>query len=325
MPFALALLASAVVHVAALLGPAWSLPGQGEPETPQTLDAVLTRPAAALAAPKQSAPAKPAPEKSHLATSPVPAPPVPFGEAQPGSVSEPAAVPVAAAPGPVPEALRPVAIALPASGRVRYVITKGESGVGMVVGQSVHTWEHDGMGYKLQSVSETTGIAAFFKPVRVVQASQGEVVATGLRPQAFRHERAGGVVDTAAFDWERRALTYGGREESLNDGTQDMLSMYYQLALGAANPTFAAHPTEMPIATGRKLERYRFDVIGVEQIVLSGAEHRAIHLSTQSGSDRIDVWLATDGYSLPLKIRFIDRQGEIFDQLVDEFKSRESP
>jgi hypothetical protein len=66
----------------------------------------------------------------------------------------------------------------------------------------------------LQSVTETTGLAALFKPARVLQLSRGEVTAEGLRPVEFRHERVGGL-DTAAFDWGRRVVAYAGREEAI--------------------------------------------------------------------------------------------------------------
>jgi hypothetical protein len=210
---------------------------------------------------------------------------------------------------------------LPGKGRVRYTITRGEGG--FVVGQATHTWEHDGLTYKLQSVTETTGLAAVFKPARVVQSSQGEVTAEGLKPREFRHERVNGL-DTANFDWTRRVVAYAGREDSVAVGAQDMLSMYYQLVLLA--PKGGA--LELPIATGRKLENYRFEVLGEETVALPSGERRAVRLRTRSGNDTIELWLGVgkdaDTRGLPLKIRFIDRKGEIFDQLAEDTDLRET-
>jgi hypothetical protein len=137
---------SALIHVAALLGPGWTLPGTNEPEPPATIDAVLAKPA-------------PRPEAAPVAK-PAPKPPA----------SRPAAASAAGACGRCagigtrwraggsapraparsrrrrpsrPAAPSPVRIALPGKGRVRYVITRGEGG--FVVGQSVHSWEHDGL------------------------------------------------------------------------------------------------------------------------------------------------------------------------------------
>jgi hypothetical protein len=204
---------------------------------------------------------------------------------------------------------------------VRYTITRGDAG--FVIGQVVHTWEHDGFTYKLESVAETTGLAALFRPARVIQSSQGEVTAEGLRPREFRHERVGGL-DTASFDWVRGVLAYDGRAVSVAVGTQDMLSMYYQLVLLAPK----SGNVDMPIATGRKLEIYRFEILGEEVVALPAGERRAMHLKTRSGNDTIELWLGVgkgaDMYGLPLKIRFTDRKGEIFDQLAEDIVPRET-
>jgi hypothetical protein len=202
--------------------------------------------------------------------------------------------------------------ALPRKGRVRYALMRGEDG--FVVGQVVHTWDHDGRNYKAQSVAETTGLAALLKPARTLQSSLGEVTAAGLRPHEFRHERAKGT-DTASFDWARRTVGYDGHEDPIVAGTQDMLSMYYQLVLLGAK----AGNADMPIATGRKLESYRFDVVGEETVALAGSKHRALHLkSRSSGDDVTEVWIAPDVRGLPVKIRFTDRKGQVFDQVAQE-------
>ncbi len=321
MPLLIAFAASMVLHVAALLGPGWNLPGTNEPEPPATIDAVLARSAprpeavpATRPAPKPPAgpPAeRPRPQPALAAAAPDAAP---VAAPAPGAVASSSA-PVAAPPAPIAAAAAPIRIALPGKGRVRYIITRGEGG--FVVGQSVHTWEQDGFTYKLQNVTETTGLAAIFKPARVVMSSRGEVTAEGLKPLEFRHERVGGL-DTAAFDWARRIVAYAGREDPVAAGAQDMLSMYYQAVLLA--PKSGA--VDMPIATGRKLERFRIEVLGEEVMALPTGERRAMHLKTLSGNDSIELWLAVgkdaDTRGLPLKIRFTDRKGEIFDQLADD-------
>ena len=325
MPLILALAASALIHVAALLGPGWELPALGQTDPP-LVEAVLTRPAAR---PESAPVAKPAPkvaaEKPRRTAT---AAPSAVGAAPAAVTSQPeppveTAPPAAGLPAPSlePVAPAPARIGLPGKGRIRYTITRGEGG--FVVGQAVHTWEHDGLAYKLQSVTETTGLAALFKPARVVQSSQGEVTAEGLKPREFRHERVGGP-DTANFDWARGVVAYAGREDRIVAGTQDMLSMYYQLVLLMPK----GDAVDMPIATGRKLEKYHFEMVGEETVALPGGERRATRLKTRSGSDTIELWLGVgkdaDTRGLPLKIRFIDRKGEIFDQLAEDIDLRET-
>jgi hypothetical protein len=43
-------------------------------------------------------------------------------------------------------------------------------------------------------------------------------------------------------------------------------------------------------------------------------------LQTRNGKDSIEAWVAADTYDLPLKIRFTDRNGEIFDQQAQEIE-----
>ena len=322
MPLLIAFAASMALHVAALLGPGWNLPGTNEPEPPATIDAVLARPAPRPEAVPATRPA-PKPPAGPPAERPRPQPALAAAAPDAAPVSAPAPVavasssaPVAAPPAPIAAAAAPIRIALPGKGRVRYIITRGEGG--FVVGQSVHSWEHDGLAYTLQSVTETTGLAALFKPARVLQLSRGEVTVEGLRPVEFRHERVGGL-DTAAFDWGRRVVAYAGREEAIAAGTQDMLSMYYQIVLLSPR----SGELDMPIATGRKLEVFRIEVLGEEVVTLPAGGRRALHLKTRSGNDSIELWIAPEARGLPLKIRFTDRKGEIFDQLADEIDIQE--
>lgn len=328
MPFALALLASALLHGVALIGPGWPLPGINEAEAPPAIEAVLTKPAAAPEAapidkptPRPPPAEKPRPRRVASAApataSTAPAPGAVQAEAPPAAVpAEPTPEPAVSAPAQAPAPVQHAA--LPGKGRVRYVVTRGENG--FVVGETIHTWEHDGLAYKAHSVAETTGLAALFKPVRVMQSSEGELTAEGLKPHEFRHQRVAGL-DTASFDWARRVVAYAGREESIVPGTQDMLSLYYQLVLLA--PRSGA--LYVPIATGRKLEVFRIEVLGEETVALPAGERRAMHLRTRSGNDSIELWFAADMRGLPVKMRFTDRKGEIFDQVVQDIDIRETP
>ncbi len=221
---------------------------------------------------------------------------------------------------PVPEAPAAPAIpsinlaGLPGEGRLRFLITYGASD--LIVGQNVFTWKHDGHTYTAKSVTQTTGLVALFKPARVVQESHGDITPTGLQPLAFSNEGKRGT-DTAHFNWQARTLSYAGHEDMLPAGTQDMLSMYFQLVLllASANPP---DPLELPIATGRKLERYHFELLGEEPLIYQGAPHAALHLKTRNGDDSIEIWIARDVSILPIKIRFTDRKGEVFEQIAEE-------
>lgn len=333
MPFALALVASAFLHVAALLSPAWELPTLNPEEPAPRLDAVLmptapNNPSATIRPHAAASPATAPAPKPHRAN-PHPrvlAVPPAAGATEPNLSSETTAIAVSPAPTfEEPAAVEPPAIesaptpppipfTLPKKGRMRFIVTRGENG--LIIGQSINTWTHDGNHYTFTNITETTGLAALFKPARIVQESQGEITAAGLRPLSFSNERKD-KKDTAHFDWAGHLITYADRTEPVADGTQDMLSMYYQLALQAAMDQ-PMTSIDLFIATGRKLERYHFELIGEETLTYQGSAHATQHLRTKNGEDTIDLWIAKTAHGLPLKIRFTDRKGGIFDQLADD-------
>lgn len=324
MPFVLALAGSALIHLGVLLGAGWELPGLQEADPPP-VEAVLvtSRPATLASAVAPATPPPPVPRTERKPPRPAPAPlPAAVAEAPQaiGSAVPPAPTfppPRELAPDPPPAPPAPIAAnpphPLPAEGRIRYAVIRGLQG--FVVGQSVHEWRHDLQGYQARSVTETTGLAALFKPARVVQTSRGTLDAQGFAPAEFRHERVNGV-DGASFDRAGRQLAYAGRQEALPEGTQDMLSLYYQAAL-TMQPAGAL---DVPVATGRKLDRYRFESRGEETLALAGREWRTWHLSAKNGSDVIEMWIAPEFRVLPLKIRFIDRKGETFDQVAESIE-----
>ncbi|MBI5921546.1 MAG: DUF3108 domain-containing protein [Betaproteobacteria bacterium] len=208
---------------------------------------------------------------------------------------------------------------LPRQGHIRFSISRGDQG--FVVGQSVHRWSHDGKRYILSSVTETTGLAALFKSARVLQSSEGEIDSVGLRPAEFRTERNGTAGEAASFDWAGMKLRLSAgsqREVALVTGAQDMLSMFYQL--GTAYTAASREPNAFMVATGRKFERYPFEVLREEMLTTKPGELRAAHLRTVAGIEAIDIWVGLDLHGLPVKIRYTDRQGETFEQSVDEIE-----
>ncbi|MDO8346461.1 MAG: DUF3108 domain-containing protein [Rugosibacter sp.] len=321
MPLLIAFVTSAAIHAAALLGPGWALPDWSRDEATSALEAqlVMPRPASHPVTAEAVAPPehKPLPHPPRHLPRAAAAPPV---EAAPedatplaGASTASTAPPVAVSPAPT---FDPAAV-LAAQGRVRYIITRGEGG--FVVGQSVHTWQRSGSAYMLESVTETTGIAALFKPARIVQQSRGEITAAGLQPHAVHQEDKKGTRD-AVLDWTTRQITAADLSAALPEGTQDMLSMNYQLAWQlAALPPGSAPPAviALPIITRRAIETYRFEFVDAADMAYNQRSFHTLRYRTKNGADIIELWFAPELRGLPLQIRFIDRKGEIFDQRAD--------
>jgi hypothetical protein len=225
----------------------------------------------------------------------------------------------------------PTAIAQwPANGTLRYSVRRGADG--LVLGRITHEWQHDAQTYRLRAVTETTGIAAVLKPSRVVQESRGEIVAGGLRPLEFRHEKKSGT-EQAIFDWAHETVSYRDEQALVRPGAQDLLSMVYQLALvrnerGTLN---------MTIASGTKLEEYRFEFIGRETLGNGERARQVDHLKVVNGDQKIEFWVSPlmptkttathqePTQVLPWKIRITDKHGDFLEQFVESAADVSAP
>ncbi|MFA7269298.1 MAG: DUF3108 domain-containing protein [Sterolibacterium sp.] len=330
----LALLISLLLHLTVVVAPGWYLPTQDDElssDSPPQLEAHLAPPRKTVAAappaakpprpktPRRAAPPAAAmpvePEATAANTPPAPVDAAP--NAEPALPTEP--------PRPPDLAVQPE-IAFPRRGSIRFAVSRGDQG--FVIGQSLHRWSHDGKNYTLNSVTETTGLAAVFRPVKVMQSSEGEIGAQGLRPGKFHTGKNGAAGDAASFDWTTMTLSLSAgdaREAALKPGAQDMLSMFYQIS--AAFPRMTREASEVMVATGRKFERYAFETVREEMLSTRQGEWRTLHLHSSAGIESIDIWAALDLRGLPLKIRYTDRQGESFVQIAEEidFEGMPSP
>jgi len=312
LAFLAALAASLGIHVAALFGPDVELFGGGD--EPVTLRAELQP----LPAPKPPAEPRPAAKPrskvakaTPLATTQaapeapvVPAPPEQNSEN--GQKNEPT---VAFEP---PEPAKPL---LPASGTIRYAIFMGERG--FQIGRAEHTWEFTEDGrYRLTGMTETSGLAALFKSIRFENESSGRLVAGGLQPELYRTRKNGqDANENADFDWATTAvhLSRGDKTQAIVPGTQDILSLNYQLA-------YLPRPeagTSVGVVTGRKFERHALDSLGEEDLVTPAGQFRTLHLRAM-GSNVTEIWIALDRHRLPVKIRFTDKKGDVYEQVATE-------
>jgi hypothetical protein len=323
LPFWLALSASLALHIGVLLTPGWELPLDDEPESAY-IDAKIVAAQPEVAKPPE--PVRQPPVRKRPAAKPLP-PPAPAspladraGESTPAD-SDP--LPVAAAPPPEPQEVEPApppavlpaptfASRWPRSGRIVYQVMRGEQG--LIVGQSEQRWEHDGTRYSLHAVTETTGLAALFRPAKVVQESRGVFDAAGLRPLEFEVLREGKSTEGVRFDPDQGMIFLArGQTAPYVVAAQDMLSLFYQLAaLSFDVPQFP-----LSIATGRKLAS--FVVVVGEELLLETPQGprqvRYLKVAGKAREDATEIWLDVET-RLPLKIRHRDRKGEIFDQIA---------
>ena len=71
---------------------------------------------------------------------------------------------------------------------------------------------------------------------------------------------------------------------------------------------------------GKKYERYALDSLGEEEIDTPAGRFRTLHLRAMTDSVT-EIWLALDHHRLPVKIRFTDKKGDVFEQIATELGS----
>ncbi len=317
MPIAivLALAASLGIHAAALFGPDIELFGGGT-EEPVTLRAELQPLPASTAKPdvekKAAVKAQPKAKSRPLARS-KPAPEAPSIAAEPEAPAAPDVEPALADVTSPP--LEPVQPLLPAKGIIRFAIYMGTQG--FQIGRAEHRWEFTEDGrYHLFGMTETSGLAALIKTVRFENESRGRLVAGGLQPEHYLSRKNGkDANENADFDWSATQvlLSRDGQTRTIALGTQDILSLNYHLAY-VRQPE---HGATVGVVTGKKYERYALDSLGEEEIDTPAGHFRTLHLRAMTDSTT-DHRLALEHHRLPVKIRFTDQKGDIFEQIATE-------
>lgn len=337
MPVALmlALLASLGVHGLVLFGPDYELPGPSDPPPllaelkplpkapPPHPQAAETAPTAkhAQVAPHSASPTKkPVHRPAHVArTAPAPrpaAPPeaAPADEAMTSMASAPPASPVETA-APAPQT-RP----MPAAGRIRYRVDRGDQG--FQIGVSVNEWQVIDGAYRITAVTETTGLIGALRPLRIEHESIGHTSHAGLVPDRFIVRQDGRETENGAdFDWSQKQLKMGSRPvETLLPGTQDVLSLPYLLGM-LADPAAVG---SIAITTGKKYGQFRLEVLGEEDVSVPAGTFHTLHLRVP-GAAQTEVWLARDGAQMPVKVQHVDNKGNILMLSAIAIESRNAP
>jgi hypothetical protein len=209
----------------------------------------------------------------------------------------------------------------PSSGTMRYTVYRGDQG--FEVGRATVQWQVGDGRYRLGLHTETSGLAALLYPVEAYAESMGSFDSGGLRPDRYMLESNDGEpAETVEFYWETRQIQIGQRDpEPLHSGSQDILSLQYQFAY-MVSPLSAAigwhAPLEFWVASDKRYRLMRFDIVGEEILELPAGRFLTLHLQSVSNGKMIDFWLAEDYQMLPVKTRFTDKNGDIYEQAVRE-------
>lgn len=336
--------ALSVAAHAALLAGAWLKPPEPVAEPPLLSARLEPRPAPPAPAPRAAPPRKP-PPPPRIITAPRSVPPPDPVTVPVAAEPDAAAFAESAAPEPAPAANagntvvasaaptmfsipeEPPLPSFPRKGRITYLLTMGPDQT--PVGRTVQTWEFDGAHYRLGSQSESTGLIELFRPHRYHYLSQGRVSDRGLQPERFLASVKRGSrteESLAVFDWDGGRVRLGRLPQqatvALPEGSQDVISFMYQLALAPPQPG----RIEIPFTRGPRLDRVGFDVLPAETIDTPLGRLRVLPVIQvrEAGQESLAVWLAAEYRNLPVRIRFYGRDGELSgEQLVSEIQVSE--
>ncbi len=341
-PFAAALAVSVLAHALTLSGSWLKLP-QNELE-PKALSATLKRmkpqfaqpsavalstPRPALKQPAAEAPApvgQPTPTTIEtMAEAPSPAetnPAATEAPPRPEPVVVATAAPTTLAAEPSPSNLPQAVRTLPPRGRISYHLNYIVGGSPLNVGVTQQSWTMSGTHYKIDSRSQTTGLARLTRFGPRVYSSSGEIAAHGLQPREFTSSvTVSGNVDNSAarFDWNAQQLSFGRpadqKSAALPPGAQDFISFMYQLALVPLAPLAASGPGKLQIAitNGVRFETHEFEVRAEEQLETAMGTLRVLPVVQvrKPNTEAMEVWLAAEYNYLPVRIRFIGRDGAV--------------
>jgi hypothetical protein len=241
----------------------------------------------------------------------------PLAASEPSAASEPVA---ASAPAEAPTLAsegdkvveRPP---LPRRAQLTFAINKGING--FRVGEAVHTLEIDDGHYVLHSVTKTVGLVKLFKSYELTQYSSGNYNKYGLQPEQFfeeRKESSSTLRNTAEFDHAAQLARFSqGGDAALPPDTQDILSIMYQFP-----PLQGIKTADVSVSNGRKIEHYEFAIVTDEEIDTALGKLLTVRLSKLHGPNQegLEIWLAREYRLFPVKMRFIERNGEVTGEAV---------
>jgi len=196
----------------------------------------------------------------------------------------------------------------PPSTRLTYVMTGNYRGE--VQGSATVEWIRAGLRYQVH-MEAIVGPA--FAPLLVRRASSdGELGDNGLTPHRFEGEQRVAFKSrrwAMSFDPERVRLPEG-REVPSMPGVQDEASLFVQLTwLFTTQPQMlqAGRSIEVPLALPRRVEVWKYDVVGQEKLQMPFGELDTMHVRPQrqeksSTNLTAQMWFAPGLQYLPVRI-----------------------
>lgn len=203
-----------------------------------------------------------------------------------------------------------VAIAAPKKVTLEYELERD----GQLFANVTEHFTQDGQEYKIESVTQGIGIYALLGKREL--KSNGIVTKQGLKPLHFESLQSNSAKRTLIndFDWENHLLNMQvkgrQREEALQEGTQDLLSIMYQFMFKPpTQPVFA-----IPLTIGKKLSVTDYAVMTKTQgLKTKAGSFNVVTLTERNTDEPKIIYLAKGHHYLPVKVVMYD-DGAKFEQ-----------
>lgn len=165
--------------------------------------------------------------------------------------------------------------------------------------------------------------------------SSGELRSFGIAPFMYleRIDIANREL-RADFDWSTHLVRFSGRGATepahFIEGTQDPLSLQFHLPLLAQSYPWQFTPgaiLSVQVAR-RRVEGYSFAVDGFEPMTIGGRTVHTLKIIRPKGADvnrGVEMWMAPEFEWLPVRLRFIDTNDEVWDSVLAHLPGTEPP
>ena len=223
-------------------------------------------------------------------------------------------------------ATEPPLPSLPASRSQRFRVYWGDFPQQQSVARLEYRLVNHGDRYELRTDVRAEGLISLVYSGTLSQISRGSLGPNGLEPARYAEIRSKSSERVVDFDRKLGQLMSldGSPPVPMPVGTQDRLSVFYQLGLmmrREPSAVAAGQVIDMPVASMRAVQRERFVVVGEEMLMAPGGPIRALHLQRPvpagTRDPRIDLWLGYDFEMMPVRLRLEESADRVLDQVID--------
>jgi hypothetical protein len=209
---------------------------------------------------------------------------------------------------------------LPPPAELGYAIKASSHGIPLT-GNGTIAWQQGGGRYSLV----TEARSGMFGKV-LEYRSEGAIDAFGLAPDTYYEKRIRKGAGTTTFKRDAKTIDLADSENTvpIHGGEQDRSSAPWQLAaIARAAPQKFVPGSEWKfyVVGRRSAETWSFRVVGTETIRTGVGDVKAVHFSKappKGKGQQVDLWLAPSLDWYPVRLVFMEEDGDSFEQLLDK-------